>query len=108
MTAGKDSSGPWSQDGSFRLNAITSSPLSYPPLYPCIFVLLSIDQDGKETVLHVGCCDDLPNALSGPPWPNDTVPTHIAVKHRPVSSHAEYSARQKETLQYRAKFGLTA
>ena len=108
MTADNDSLRPWPQDESFRLNTITSAPLGYPPLYSCIYVLLNIDQDGKETVLHVGCTDDLQTALNGPPWPNDHVPTHVAVKYRPVPNHGEYIACQKETRYYRAKFGLTA
>lgn len=57
----------------------------------------------------MGCCDDLQGALeermSGPPRPNDPVPTHVAVKHSPVPGHREYMARQKETVQYRAKLG---
>ena len=108
MTAGDDSSRPWLQDESFRLNAITSAPLGYPPLYSCIYVLLKIDRNGNERILHVGCSDDLQTALSNPLWPDHRDPTHVAVKHRPVPSHSEYVARQKETLYYRAKFGLTA
>jgi hypothetical protein len=94
------------EEQDFRSCALPDLKQVFPEGFPAIFGLCTVT-DGKETVIFIGCCNDLFPCVAEVirrPAIAACKPTHLAAKYHPALSTEQWAARATETVRYRAKY----
>jgi hypothetical protein len=94
------------EEKDFRSCALSDLKQSFPEGFPAIFGLCTVT-DGKESVIFIGCCNDLFMSVAEVirrPAIAACKSTHLAAKFHPAITNDQWAARATETVQYRAKY----
>ena len=94
------------EEKGFRSCALSELKQSFPEGFPAIFGLCTV-ADGKESVIFIGCCNDLFPSVAEVirrPAVAACKPTHLTARYKPALTTEQWAARATETVQYRAKY----